>query len=46
MRETVGIEMIFDVLTDGLRIVPSIALHNEMGIHVMNALDVNPFSNG
>jgi lipopolysaccharide transport system ATP-binding protein len=42
VREPLGIEIVLDVLSDGLPFVPWIALFNEQGGHVFSAMDIDP----
>lgn len=42
IREPVGIEISYDVLEEGWAISPSIVLHNEEGICLFNATDLDP----
>jgi lipopolysaccharide transport system ATP-binding protein len=39
LRETVGIELSFDVLPAAPAMTPMLALYNDQGVHVFNALD-------
>jgi lipopolysaccharide transport system ATP-binding protein len=42
MRDALGIEVAFDVVGERVHVVPMLALFNEQGAHVFNALDPNP----
>lgn len=42
VQHQVGVEIGFDVLRQGAPITPTIALFNEQGVHVFNALDPSP----
>jgi lipopolysaccharide transport system ATP-binding protein len=42
VRETVGVELVFDVLQKGRQFVPWLALYNDQGKHVFSAMDTNP----
>jgi lipopolysaccharide transport system ATP-binding protein len=42
VREQVGIEVSFDVLSRGEEFVPWIALYDETGAHVFSAMDIHP----
>lgn len=42
IRQPVGVEIGYDVLTEGWLISPSIVLHNEEGICLFNATDLDP----
>jgi lipopolysaccharide transport system ATP-binding protein len=42
LREPVGIELAFDVISQREPITPMIAVYNEQGVHAFNALDPDP----
>jgi lipopolysaccharide transport system ATP-binding protein len=41
IRKPVGIEIIFDVLEQKSPFIPQIALYNDRGVHLFNAIDTN-----
>lgn len=43
VRRPVGIEMSFEVIGDGPAFVPWLVLHNDQGMHVFSATDIDPF---
>lgn len=42
MTDTIGIELTFDVLRDGMPLIPMLSLFNSNGVLVFNALDPDP----
>ena len=43
IRRPIGVEMVLERLAPEPAFVPTIALHNDQGVHVFNAIDTDPF---
>ena len=42
VREVIGIEIVFEIFEQRCKFVPMLAIYNDLGIHLFNALDTNP----